>query len=34
MLALQAQGIDARVLQDGLDGYLATGGSLVAGPSP
>lgn len=34
MLALQAKGIDARVLQDGLDGYLAAGGRLVTGADP
>jgi hypothetical protein len=34
VLALQAKGIDARVLQDGLDGYLATGGRLVTGNEP
>ena len=34
MLTLQAKGIDARVLADGLRGFLATGRPLTAGPNP
>jgi hypothetical protein len=34
VLALQAKGIDARVLEGGLSGFEATGGSLTAGPQP
>jgi hypothetical protein len=34
VLALQAKGIDARVLRDGLRGYRATGRPLTTGPDP
>ena len=34
MLTLQAKGIDARVLEGGLRGYEATGGTLTGGPNP
>jgi hypothetical protein len=34
VLALQAKGIDARVLRDGLRGFQATGRHLTAGPNP
>jgi hypothetical protein len=34
VLALQTNGIDARVLQDGLRGYLATGRPLATGANP
>jgi hypothetical protein len=34
VLTLQAKGIDARVLRDGLRGFHATGRGLTAGPNP
>jgi hypothetical protein len=34
VLTLQAKGIDARVLADGLRGYRATGRPLQTGPNP
>jgi hypothetical protein len=34
VLTLQAKGIDARVLRDGLRGFQATGRSLTTGPTP
>jgi hypothetical protein len=34
VLALQAKGIDARVLQGGLGGYFETGRALAKGPTP
>jgi hypothetical protein len=34
VLTLQAKGIDARVLADGLRGFQATGRALTAGPNP
>jgi hypothetical protein len=34
VLTLQAKGIDARVLRDGLTGFVATGHTLIAGPNP
>jgi hypothetical protein len=34
VLALQAKGIDARVLRDGLRGFRATGRPLSIGPNP
>jgi hypothetical protein len=33
-LALQAKGIDARILGDGLSSWQATGRPLTAGPEP
>jgi hypothetical protein len=34
VLTLQAKGIDARVLENGLRGFRAAGRSLKAGPTP
>jgi hypothetical protein len=34
VLTLQAKGIDARVLREGLRGFQATGRTLKVGPDP